>query len=269
MLNRVRSSLIEPGQLIAYRKDSLIKVWAYLLFFAVLMSTSTLISVLNFTGIDQRLQNQIKDNTIPLNENCAMVEASLVCETPIEHTFITLDNFRVIINAQETLTLDQYAGFRYYFVFHQETVYLVFMGNIVESKPIASLYEGFHNIDLNFTNEQRNSFYDTLFAMINQEVLALRTVWGPLVMLTSILSALLLFNVFVIINSLISRARVKEVSFRHMYVMMSYAATALYIVLIFESMLQFNLFIFIVLLFVAFRQMTKLTLEIYARLNKN
>ena len=87
-------------------------------------------------------------------------------------------------------------------------------------------------------------------------------------MITSILSGLFLFSVFVIFNTFISRARVKEVSFKHMYVMMSYAATALYIVLIFESLLRFNIFLFIVLLFISFRQMTKLTLEIYIRLNK-
>ncbi|MFH5881151.1 DUF1189 family protein [Liberiplasma polymorphum] len=269
MLNRVRASLVDPAQLINYRKDSLLKVWGYLLFFAVLMSTSTLINVINFQGINQQLQTALRENTIALESSCEISNATLVCDETIDHTLIELENFNVVINSSETLSLSDYRGFNYYFVVHDETLYLVFMGNIVRTKPLVELHEDSHNFALNFTPETRNDFYTTLFDTIDKEMLELRVYWGPLLMITSILSALFLFSVFVIINTLISRTRVKQVSFRHMYVMMTYAATSLYIVLIFESMLRFSIFLFILLLFIAFRQMSKLTLEIYMRVNKN
>ena len=268
MLNKVRASLVDPAQLINYRKDSLFKVWAYLLFFAVLMSTSTLINIINYQGINQRLQNEIRDSITPLETNCEISSGVLMCDDEVNHEFINLDNMVFYINTEETLTLSNYQGFRYHFVLHEDQLNLIFMGNLIRTKPISELHEDFQDFDLTYDQDTRSAFLGTLYDTINQEVLALRIYWGPVLMITSILSGLFLFSVFVIFNTFISRARVKEVSFKHMYVMMSYAATALYIVLIFESLLRFNIFLFIVLLFISFRQMTKLTLEIYIRLNK-
>jgi hypothetical protein len=93
-----------------------------------------------------------------------------------------------------------------------------------------------------------------------------RPIWGPVVVIGRILGSLLIFNLFVIINVFILRLRLPMVPFRQMFAMFTYASTALFIVLIFDAMVPLNFFLFIVLLFVAFRQTSRLALEMQKRL---
>jgi len=80
----------------------------------------------------------------------------------------------------------------------------------------------------------------------------------------------LLFNVFVLLNAFLTRLRIPQVPFKQMYVMMSYAATMLFVVMIFHELFSvvynISFFIFIIALFLAFRQMNRLSMELFRRI---
>ncbi|MFP4286374.1 MAG: hypothetical protein ACLFRI_01635 [Candidatus Izemoplasmataceae bacterium] len=264
MLNKVRLALVAPEALIEYRRDSLFKVFSYLLFFALLMSTASLIMVINFQGVDTVTETVITEGIVTQETSCEIEDSLLDCDQDL--TLLEVTNFSVITKTNSDYS--DLTGFTYYFVLHEDRLDMVFFGQVFESRLISELDESMHNLSLNTeTNEEEVS--RALIDTLNHELVNFKAFWGPFVVLFNLLSALLLFNVFILINTFISRARLKEVPLKQMYVMMSYGATALYIVLIFEAMLGFNIFIFLVLLFIAFRQLSRLTLAIHQKVHKN
>lgn len=264
MLDKIRKALVTPEALIEYRNDSLLKVFGYLFFFALLMSTASLIMVINFTGVDTITEELIVEGIASHDTTCAITNSTLDCDE--ELTFLTVTNFRVL-----TKNSDDYSdltGLTYYFVFIDDRMDMVFMGQVFETRQISDMDESLHNLDLNTVNN-KEAVSEAFIDAFNYELTSVKAFWGPFVVLFNVLSGLVLFNVFILINTLISRSRIKAVPFKQMYVMMSYGGTGLYIVLIFESMLGFNIFIFLVLLFIAFRQMSRLTYAIHNRVHKN
>jgi hypothetical protein len=264
MLNKVRNALVTPEVLIEYRKDSLFKVFAYLLFFSILMSTASIIMVINFTGVDQVTESLIEENIIIQDTNCLISDGILDCDEDL--TLLKISNFSVL-----TTSIDDYSeltGLTYYFVFNDERLDMVFMGQVFETRQLDELDESIQNLSLN-TETNKEAVSAALIETLNQELVAIKALWGPFVVLFNIISGIILFNIFILINTFISRSRIKEVPFKEMYIMMAYGATGLYIVLVFESLLGFNILIFLVLLFIAFRQMSRLTYAIHRKVHNN
>jgi hypothetical protein len=51
MWTRLRDSIVTPKNIIDFRNDSFIRVFFYLLIFVLLLSTTTLIYTIQFTGL--------------------------------------------------------------------------------------------------------------------------------------------------------------------------------------------------------------------------
>ena len=62
------------------------------------------------------------------------------------------------------------------------------------------------------------------------------------------------------------RVRYKQIPFRQVFTITSYSSTALFIVLIFNNLLNLNTILLILLIIIAFRQNNILTVEIEKRL---
>lgn len=263
MLNKIRYSFVFPQGLIAYRKDRLVKVFAYIFFFAIFMGTAPLINTITFTGIPRSTEDLIIENSVPLeNSTCEIREATLVCDEVTHHQFLDAGRFTFSIDTRESIPVDDYRGFSQHVVMREDRVTIIFMGNVVLTRPIAELDEAIHTLDMRDDATASRDFYQAMFTALNTEIREARPIWGSLLVVGNIVSGLILFNIFIILNTLLTRMRLPQIGFRDMYVMMAYAGTLLYIILIFESLLNFNFFIFLLLLFVAFRQMSRLAFEL-------
>jgi hypothetical protein len=268
MLERVKTSIIAPGNLIKYRNDRLYKVFLYMLFFGVLMTTSAIIMVLSFNGIDGATERSIENNYVPPESACAIEDSSLNCDDSKKHLAYEGNGVEIVIDSTPTLDTGDYGGLTYTFVLHEESIHAVVMGIAVQSIPISSLDSSLHNLDLNPSEAEEDAFFSAIFNTVDKTIEDTKPLWGTTMIVTNLLSALLLFNMFVLINTFFLQRRLKKVPFRQLYTMMTYASTLLFVVLIFDSMWQLNFFVFLVLLLVAFRQTSKLTLEIQKRLYK-
>ena len=267
MLEKVRYSFIFPQGLIAYRKDALWKVFAYVFVFAIFMGTAPLINAITFTGIPRSTENLIMENSVPLdNGACEIVDAKLVCDEVTTHQFLDAGRFTFSIDTRASITEDDYSGFAQHAILREDRLIIVFMGNVVLSRPIEALDEAVHNLDMRGDATESRAFFDAVFTALNTEIRQARALWGSLLVVGNILSGLILFNVFIILNTILTRMRLPQISFRDMYVMMAYAGTLLYIILIFESLLNFNFLLFLLLLFIAFRQMSRLAFELQKQL---
>jgi hypothetical protein len=78
----------------------------------------------------------------------------------------------------------------------------------------------------------------------------------------SVLSSLLIFIIFALINSALIKPRIKKLTFKELFVLMSYASTGLYLIWIFDALVPLNLFVFLILIIFAFRRTSRLALLI-------
>ncbi|MGM0435565.1 MAG: DUF1189 family protein [Bacillota bacterium] len=268
MLDRVKTAIVSPGSLIKYRNDRLYKVFLYMIFFGVLMTTSTIIMLLSFNGIDGQTKRAIEENYKAPESACVIEDSTLSCDESSQHVAYEGQGAQFVIDSTESLNTGDYGGFSYTFVLHEDSVHAIVMGVSVQEMAISSLHPDLHNLNLNPNAEEEDAFFQAIYNTVDETIEETKPLWGTTMIITNFLSALLLFNMFVLINTFFIQRRLQKVPFRQMYTMMTYASTLLFVVLVFDSMWQLNLFVFIILLLVAFRQTSKLTFEIQRRLYK-
>ncbi len=271
MLNKVRTALVYPAGLIKYRNDGYFKAFLYIFFFAMIMALVPFLMVMQFDGIPQAARNEIREAYTPPDTRCEIIDATLDCDaSDTRFDVLAVDGGVFTIDTHDTFDASHYGGMIYHVVIHESNTYLLFLGTVLTEKPISELHEDVHNIRFDYDEVNAGDFYRAWFTAADQEIIALRTPWAISVGIFTAFSNFILFNIFVLLNTFLTRMRLKPVPFKQMYVMMTYAATLLYIVLIFHELLsivvEISFFIFIIILFVAFRQMNRLAMELQRRI---
>jgi len=268
MLDKVRLSIVRPEGLVKYRKDSIFKAIFYTLFFALFMATTTVVDTVSFDGLSPAARAQVREEMAVQSLPCEIVDARLSCDENVSHTFYEEGLFQIHLNSGD-LSLNDYTGNQYHFVIQDERVALVFMNMVIRDKAISELDSSLHNLDFTLDTQSETDIKDALILGIEQELTQTRVYWGSVLVVSRIFTAMLLFHFFILINTLLLRGRLRVVPFKQLYVMLSYASTLLYVILIFDSMIALNFFFFIVLLFIAFRQTSRLALDIQRRVQYN
>jgi hypothetical protein len=274
MLERIRLALVNPTGLLKYYKDGLFKALLYIGFFAMLMATPLLITTLTFDGISAQTKATIEDNVEFPDTSCQTVNAALECDDAVRHTFYETDGMIFHLDSNTAIELEAYDGFVYHFVLHDESVHLVIMNTIVESRRLDDFEAPIQTLNLTpMTDTEEDTFYEAVFAASDEIILDTKPLWGSMVVITNIIFNIILFLVFILINTFLSKSRLPGIPFKTVFVLMAYAATALYIVLIFNEFLTamfgtVSFLILIIFLFVAFRQMNRMTMALYKRINR-
>ncbi len=271
MLNKIRTAIVQPAALISYRNDGYLKAFLYIFMFASIMALVPFLLIMSFDGIPNTVRNEVREAYVQPESRCEIIDAELDCEVSDERIDVLTVNGGVFtIDTFSSLDVDAYGGMIYHIVLHDENIYLMFLGTILREKPIEALDEAVHNIRFDYAAEDADAFYRAWFRAADQEIIEMRTVWAVSVGIFSAISNFLLFNIFVLLNTVLTRVRLKPIPFKQMYVMMTYAATLLYIVLIFHELLsvaiEISFIFFIIILFVAFRQMNRLSMELQRRI---
>jgi len=271
MLDRIRTAIMAPQELIKFRNDKAIFATLFIMFFALLMTVGPALRVLQFNGISNQTRSEIRENFQYPPSGCAIEDAQVVCEEGAHELFETSIfnlSFNVFIDGGDTYDIDRYEG--NHVVFIEDKMYISFDQLMVQqsfiSKEISSMHPDIHNLDFDVTTETRTAFFSSIYNTIDQEIEGYMSVWLTVSVIAEFLSGILLFMVFVLLNSFLIQRRLQKVRFKQMYVMMSYASTLLFVVLIFNQLIMFNFILFIILLFVGFRQTSKLAFELQKRL---
>ncbi len=277
MLERFRSALVAPHTLIRFRRDRVIAALGYMFFFAIIMATPATVSILSYDGLGYSQQEEIRQEFTRPTASCEVENAELSCAEPIREMLYDDGAVTYHIDSHDTLDVDAFEGAGPKVVLHGESVHF-FLGGIGSplqiERPIESLHEDVHNLDFDYeTQEEEDAFFTSLFNAVDNEILRYRPLWGTPIILSSLLIGIFYFNIFVLLNSFLIRRRLPMVPFRQMFVMMTYASTLLFLVLIFNTFAEYlfgglNLILFIILLFIAFRQTSRLAFEIQKRARK-
>lgn len=267
MFTRFRDSIVTPARIVDFRNDKAIWVILYVLFFAMLLSTRMIIDVVTYDGLSFAQQNEIIDNLPELNENCGFDATSYQCD-PEETTLVYQDvMMSYYLDSHDSLQYDDYET-QYNIVIQGETVYFIFANVVVYELPLASVSTDLQNLDFSLQSSNPDVFEYRILSSIDDYILSYKSFWGPMVILADIITAVILFFAFVLLSAWMLRFRFKPVPFKQLFVMTGYSSTAMYLILIFNSLFNLSFFLVIILIFIAFRQNNQLSIEIIKRLRQ-
>jgi len=268
MFKRVRDSLVYPAEILRYRKDHILLVLFYLIFFAALLSTRTVIDVIKFDGISEVTKESVKEEINIIDNDCEIISAKLICDG--EHLISTYSDtmYTVYLDSNAVINYSEYPDNEYSVIIHDEGVYLYVFGINTMSIPLTELPTSLQNIDFNDQTSDPTAFYNNLFIGIDELIVSYKNVWGVALIGVEMFISLLFYLVFILFSSFFMKRRYKIIPFRETFTMTVYSSTSLYIILMFYSMLNLNIIVVIVLLFVSFRQNGILNREIDRRIRK-
>lgn len=268
MYTRFYNSIINPKEIVNFRNDSLVKVFLYLLFFALLLSTTPVIKVLTFDGVEENTKEIVKRDFEDVNDTCVIEDAYMTCEKQ-ESTLLYKDLlFAVYTDSFSNFNESIYSENGYNFVLYEDAIHVVIGGTDAFSLKLSDLPEEFQNLDFSLYNTDPNLFFENVFDGIDEFLLENHIIWGTMIVVFDFVSNFTLFLIFVLISAWMLRMRYPEVRFKHLWVMTVYSSTALYIILIINSLYNLSFFVVVILLIVAFRQNSQLSMELYRRLRK-
>lgn len=270
MFTKFRESLVNPARIVDFRKDRAWKALLYMLLFAALLSTRTSINLITFDGISPNSQVALQTEMADVDTDCAIVNAELVCTEAGRVQLYSDGLVGYYLDSYGSINTELYEG-SYNVVVHDDAVKFVIGGSVIEAvnMKISDLPEDLQNLDFSMIQtEEDDLFYETLFSGIDAFLISQKNVFAPVIIVSEIIGNFLLFMAFVLFSSWFMKMRFRPIPFKELFVMTVYSSTALYLVLIFDSLFSLSFFLVILLIFVAFRQNNAVSREIYFRLKR-
>ena len=253
-MQKFKQALITPESLIAYKKDRFFKVFLYMLFFAMLTSVGPLVDGLTYQTLPALSRQTIEAN-LTLPTGCVLENHQLTCLDESSKTLYQMATLKVSLNVEgdestsSSLLMTDVQ-------LRKEGIVFVTAGQTVNEVSYQDLnLRG--SIDFTGTSiQQSNAFFNLLDAVI----IYYRSLWIPVFMVLRVFSSLFIFMIFALINSALIKPRIKKLSFKELFTLMSYASTGLYLIWIFDALVPLNLFVFLILIIFAFRRTSRLAL---------
>jgi hypothetical protein len=270
MITRFRDSLVYPKNIIHFRKDPVWVALLYVLFFALLLGTRTTIEMVTFDGLRPNTQETIRTELSSIESTCAIVDAMLVCDDA-ERTELFTDGF-------VTYSLDSYDSINtslydtgYNIIVQEDALKVVVSGAEISAVTLSlsDLPESLQNLDFGLIQtDNDDQFYESFFEGVNTFLVSQKSIFAPIIIVSELIANLLLYMFFILISAWFMKMRFKPIKFKELFVMTVYSATALYLILIFDSLFSLSFFLVIVLVLIAFRQNNALSTELYLRMRE-
>jgi hypothetical protein len=242
MFQRFKDSIVTPARIVEYRNDHLIWVLLYILFFALLLSTRMIIDVVTYDGVSLADQRVIARELPDLDPDCGFQNYEYICDTEATTLLYNDTIIGYYLDSHDTL---QYASYesQYNIVAQGDSMYFLFNGNLVFETTLDCFGDNaLANLDFSLQDSDPDQFEQLAFGIVDDVILSYQDFWGPILIAVDILTGIILFLAFILLSAMMMRFRFKEVPYRQMFVMNAYSATALYLILIFNSL--FNKFLF-------------------------
>ena len=268
MFNRVRDSLVYPKEILRYRKDKILLVIFYILFFAVLLSSRTLIDVINYDGLSGVYKESVKEEMTVVAQDCEITNAKLVCDSGYIINVFSEQLFTIYLDSNNELDYGEYPDDTYNIIIHDEDVYFYIFGIDTYNIPLNEFPTAMQNIDFDDQVNDTTVFYNNLFSGIDELILGYKAYWGTTLVLIEIAVNIAFYMFFVLVSGWFLKMRFKVIPYKETFTLTTYSSTSLFLILTFYTMLNLDLIIIIILLVLSFRQNGIMSKEIERRLKK-
>lgn len=266
MFNRFRDGLVNPRAIIEFRKDAMWKVVLYIVFFAILFSSATIIDVIKYDGLTEVYKENVRQSMTDVTEDCAIVNSELICDSEYKIELYEDLVITFFLDSHANLDFERYSDSGYAIIIHDDSLYVSVNGLNVYSYLIEDLDSSIHNLDFSDQASNPKVFYNSIFTAVDELAIQYKTLWGSIIILIEVLISFVVYIMFIMLSAYFLRKRFPIVPFKQLFAMTTYSSTGLFVILIFDSIFQLNIFLIIILIIFAFRQNNALSLEIDRRL---
>jgi len=266
MFNRFRDGLVNPRLIIEYRKDAMWKVVLYIVFFAILFSSASIVDVIQYDGLSEVYKENIRQSMTEVTEDCAIVNAALICDSEYKIELYEDQIVTFYLDSHAELDFERYKDSGYAIVIHKDSLYVSVNGLEAYNYPIKDLDPSIHNVDFSDQADNPNVFYDSIFTAVDELAVQYKAAWGTLIIIIEVMISFAVYMMFIMLSAYFLRKRFGVVPFKQLFAMTTYSSTGLFVILIFDSIFQLNFFLIVILIILAFRQNNALSVEIERRL---
>ncbi len=266
MFNRFRDGLVNPRLLLKYRKDAMWKVGLYIVFFAILFSSASIVDVIKYDGLTETYKESIRQSMTDVTEDCSIVNAELICDSEYKIELYEDQIVTFYLDSHAVMDFERYKESGYAVVIHKELIYVSVNGLEVYDYSISDLDPSIHNVDFSDQADNSNVFYGSIFNAVDEVTIQYKSIWGSMIIITEVLISFAVYMMFIILSAFFLRKRFSVVPFKQLFAMTTYSSTGLFVILIFDSIFELNLFLIVILIILAFRQNNALSAEIEKRL---
>ena len=268
MFKRFRDSLVYPKKILNYRKDHLFFVLLYLLFFAILLSSGTVIDVIKHDGLESVYKASIEEEMTVVTQDCEILDAQLICAGEYFINLYEEPIFAVYLFSEDISNFSEYPSANYSFVINEDKVYIYIAGINSLTIQISDLPTQLQNIDFDDQINDSSAFYNNLFSGVDELLMGYKNMWGPLMIGVEIIISSLFYLIFILVSAWFLKMRYKVIPFKETFTLVTYSSTSIFVILTFYSMLDLSLFVILILLVISFRQNGIMSREIERRLKK-
>ena len=266
MFNRFRDGLVNPKLLLEYRKDAMWKVVLYIVFFAVLFSSASIVDVIKYNGLSEAYKEDVRQSVIEITEDCAIVNTELRCDSEYKIELYEDPIFTFYLDSHSEVDFDRYKDSGYAVIIHNDSIYISLNGFETYTFLISDLDPSIHNLDFSDQTNDPTVFYNSVFNAVDDLLVDYKAAWGSIIIIVEILISFSVYMMFIMLSAYFLRKRFRVVPFKQLFAMTTYSSTGLFVILIFDSIFELNLFLIVLLIVLAFRQNNALSSEIARRL---
>jgi hypothetical protein len=266
MFERFRDSIVYPKRIIQFRKDHMIRVIGYILLFALLMTSASIVALVRFESIPTVFRDAFKEDIVVVDIPCVTNDTSLVCEEEVTEYFYDDGFFLMGVTTQEP-DIEETPLLEYRIVFYDDQVIMHYAG-IEYGVLIEDLPSSFHNFDFTLLSSDTDGFGEALLDGIGDYLVSLKAILAPIVIVSSVVSNVFMILFVAFMNAIILKMRFRVIPFKEVFKMGTYLGTLLYILLIVNSFFGLGIFMIILFLVLTFRQTNALSMEIFRVIKK-
>lgn len=265
MWSRVRDSIVTPRNVVNYRNDPFWRILIYVVLFVSLLSTRTIITVIQFDGLTSDVIRTYSENINEIDSTCIITANNVECDKAQNNLLLDDVLMNFYVDGRSELVMQDYDDM-YNVVIMGDSIHLIFGNQVIEELPLSDFITT--DIDFSLQETDIDSLNTNIFININNIIAEYKGFWAPVLIITEFMSNLLLVIFFVLISSWFLKLRFKVVPFKQLFKMTVYSSTLLYVILVINSLYNLSLFIVILLIIIAVRQNSQLSVELMRRLTK-
>ena len=201
MFNRFRDGLVNPKLLLEYRKDAMWKVVLYIVFFAVLFSSASIVDVIKYNGLSEAYKEDVRQSVIEITEDCAIVNTELRCDSEYKIELYEDPIFTFYLDSHSEVDFDRYKDSGYAVIIHNDSIYISLNGFETYTFLISDLDPSIHNLDFSDQTNDPTVFYNSVFNAVDDLLVDYKAAWGSIIIIVEILISFSVYMMFIMLSA--------------------------------------------------------------------
>jgi hypothetical protein len=263
MFSRFRDSLITPQAIVSYKNDSLKRIWTYILMFSLLMTSGTLVSVIQTDSERLLSLSQFEDHLLFPETDCVLDNYTVICDSKQTHLLYSDTMVDVFISNQSIEEINFDSSPQTILIIMNDELLISSMGFGTTPFPLEQIHEAFESFDFSTASNNPNDYETFFLTIIGDLIDTTKWIWASSIVLIEFSFNILFSLLIVWINVRLIKYRLPIFNSKERFRIAVYISTGLWTVFIFTNLINIGFFLSLLIIgYLSYRQMNLITKHI-------